>query len=413
MEFIAKPDEAHEGLDGTYLSTEFYPGFSDLLDMSRPFDPVKIGTKVSGPTWDDELTERRVESAPPRLDDLSAYQHRYWSVDFRPGQDSGDPDQPVSHRQADLSAAHTWSSELVDADGEKTGYHTVMLDVDHPVRVVPSSTPGHYHLYIDVPVKHEKYFDALEALVDANILERGYVEASRARGGTHVRLPWVKKADPVIDFFQSDEQAAELEAAVKANPSLRPDVLLAIPENLAIAIEQSKAHDNCSCDWRSMPDAQEPYDEHAEHAHLNDYDRETCAAAGAILDLSDEQRLAEQSKAGDVAPFPDLAEEAEDFRKYLDEVVDPQIRLIVENGFLEKSATPRDPIGGGAATRPREEIVEELKIRESVKPLLQFRDSPEGQTVEWDVTQYEVKYVNGRGVLRRKAAKTESTHPEA
>lgn len=329
---VFKPDPPHEGLDGTYLLTELYPGFSDLLDMASSFDPVKLGVKVSGPG---QVKGHELDT--PWLGDLSAYQHRYWSVDFRPGQDSGDPDQPVSYQQADLSAAHTWSSELVDADGEKTGYHTVMLDVDHPVRVVPSSTPGHYHLYIEVPVEHEQYFDALDALVDANILERGYVEASRARGGTHVRLPWVKKADPVVDFFQSDEQAAELEAAVKANPSLRPDVLLAIPEDLAIGIEQSKAGDVAPYDWRSTPDAQEPYDEHAE----------------------------------------------------------------------------KHPTGGGAASRSREEIVEELKIRESVTPLLRFLDSPEGQTVEWDVTQYEVKYVNGRGVLRRKAAKTESAHPEA
>lgn len=59
--------------------------------------------------------------------------------------------------------------------------------------VVPSTTPGHGHLYVDHPTTWEAYQKLLNALVDHGILEPGYVGASEDRGWTCVRLPWVRK----------------------------------------------------------------------------------------------------------------------------------------------------------------------------------------------------------------------------
>ena len=71
--------------------------------------------------------------------------------------------------------------------------HMPVLDIDYPVHVVPSSTPGHYHLYLNQPVSWEHYLTVLSALADAGLIERGYHEASRRQGMTTVRLPWIKK----------------------------------------------------------------------------------------------------------------------------------------------------------------------------------------------------------------------------
>lgn len=75
------------------------------------------------------------------------------------------------------------------------GWHTVMLDIDQPVRLVPSTTPGHWHLYIDVAMPWWRYRYLLKALKIAGIIEDGYYRASVKRGFTSLRLPWVKKED--------------------------------------------------------------------------------------------------------------------------------------------------------------------------------------------------------------------------
>lgn len=71
--------------------------------------------------------------------------------------------------------------------------HKPVLDIDMPVKVYPSTTKGHYHLYIDKVMTWGQYKKLLKALAKAGIIETGYVGASKARGFTAVRLPWVKK----------------------------------------------------------------------------------------------------------------------------------------------------------------------------------------------------------------------------
>lgn len=71
--------------------------------------------------------------------------------------------------------------------------HAVILDLDVPAYLVPSSTEGHSHLYIDVKCSREDYFNLLHALADCGVIEEGYARASEAKGATFLRLPWVKK----------------------------------------------------------------------------------------------------------------------------------------------------------------------------------------------------------------------------
>lgn len=99
----------------------------------------------------------------------------------------------------EYEGVHNESEGLVDADiitslDEVTGLHRPLLDIDFPVKVIPSTTPGHYHLYIDKPMTLERYERLLDCLSDANIIEYGYAQASIDRGYTALRLPWVKKS---------------------------------------------------------------------------------------------------------------------------------------------------------------------------------------------------------------------------
>lgn len=89
----------------------------------------------------------------------------------------------------------------------RANVHRPVLDIDVPAQLIPSSTPGHFHLYLDVEVEHEAYMGLLDALATVGILEPGYVSASKERGYTAVRLPWVKKVDPLPPML-IDELAA-------------------------------------------------------------------------------------------------------------------------------------------------------------------------------------------------------------
>lgn len=82
-----------------------------------------------------------------------------------------------------------------EVEGEP-GMHRVVLDIDMPGCMVPSTTPGHHHLYVDKKLSWEDYRRLIWVLADLGLVEEGYASSSDARGYTAVRLPWVAKDAP-------------------------------------------------------------------------------------------------------------------------------------------------------------------------------------------------------------------------
>lgn len=76
-------------------------------------------------------------------------------------------------------------------------WHTPILDLDFSAHLEPSTTPGHYHLYLDRTLPWSKYEALLEALAVAGLIEWGYYEASRERQATMVRAPGVMKGEDI------------------------------------------------------------------------------------------------------------------------------------------------------------------------------------------------------------------------
>lgn len=111
------------------------------------------------------------------------------------------------------------SSSLVDSD-----CHYPVLDIDFPVYVVPSTTEGHYHLYIHKEMSWPHYRRLLRALAECGILEIGYVQAAIARGYTAVRPPWVRKPPATVRGEAASEAAAPEAApeAVRAQQTEEP-----------------------------------------------------------------------------------------------------------------------------------------------------------------------------------------------
>lgn len=73
------------------------------------------------------------------------------------------------------------------------GRHAPAIDVDLPVYAVPSSTPGHSHLYIDVELTWDEYLRLLTVMSEIGLVEPGYLDSARNRGTTLLRLPGIAK----------------------------------------------------------------------------------------------------------------------------------------------------------------------------------------------------------------------------
>lgn len=91
----------------------------------------------------------------------------------------------------DIEQANTITSLIAN----KVTHHKLVVDIDFPAKLIPSSTEGHFHLYIDHEIPADVYWELLEAMAKAGLVEEKYVEASKAQGRTTLRLPWVRKDD--------------------------------------------------------------------------------------------------------------------------------------------------------------------------------------------------------------------------
>lgn len=87
------------------------------------------------------------------------------------------------------------SATLITSKLDPAGnYHAPALDLDKMnCMVLPSSTPGNFHLYIDHILTKDQYFRLLDLLGEIGILEDGFVNASKERGYSSLRKPGVKK----------------------------------------------------------------------------------------------------------------------------------------------------------------------------------------------------------------------------
>lgn len=75
------------------------------------------------------------------------------------------------------------------------GRHAPALDLDGVgARLVPSSTEGNFHLYLDdLQMSWPIYRFLLWALMVSGVIQRGFYKASVARRMSTLRPPWVKK----------------------------------------------------------------------------------------------------------------------------------------------------------------------------------------------------------------------------
>lgn len=121
---------------------------------------------------------------------------------------------PPTAQVADLTNRHVANSNIITSVAND-GYHYPVLNFDFPVRVYPSTTPGHYHVYLDKPIESEVYFAFLDYLNEMGLTDRRWTRSAHHLGASWVRLPWVQHGDKVdpnafLPFFEEEEMTPGL-----------------------------------------------------------------------------------------------------------------------------------------------------------------------------------------------------------
>jgi hypothetical protein len=59
--------------------------------------------------------------------------------------------------------------------------HYPMFDIDAPAALVPSSTEGHFHLYLSTPTTWRRYKKAMKAMAKAGMIDYEWWELAKRR----------------------------------------------------------------------------------------------------------------------------------------------------------------------------------------------------------------------------------------
>ena len=97
-----------------------------------------------------------------------------------------------------------------------TDYHRPVLDIDFPAALVPSTTPGHFHLYLDRALSWDDYEKLLRVLAEVGIIEQGYANVSIERRHTAVRVPWIRKGQDALGTYAGRARDALVKLALDA-----------------------------------------------------------------------------------------------------------------------------------------------------------------------------------------------------
>lgn len=138
---------------------------------------------------------------PKKWDDPRNAKHKQFDLDYKwvPGYGGGKHLKENRWEVPD-DEARLMSSELKeqpeDAPWGTDSIHTPVLDIDFPCRLVPSTTPGHFHLILDgLEIPWSKYSALLSALSAAGVIEEGYAGAAIRRQASFLWKPGCKPAE--------------------------------------------------------------------------------------------------------------------------------------------------------------------------------------------------------------------------
>lgn len=102
------------------------------------------------------------------------------------------PDDDAWHHVRAFMREQGWVAVSERVNLSSGGRPSLLFNV--PVSVIPSSTPGHFHLYIEAPLSWSAYRELLELVRAANIILGSTVPWALERGQTMLLKPGLSKA---------------------------------------------------------------------------------------------------------------------------------------------------------------------------------------------------------------------------
>lgn len=153
-------------------------------------------TEETGETWFTEAEYELASLSPEeKLNMLPGFVlgHEFFVAELEKQGTSGDGrtipvDTPATALQSNIVSSRVGGTFPV---GDRR--HRLLIDIDMPARLIPSSKPEHWHLYVDKEIPEPAYFRLLDVLAECGLIEEGYAQVSKRRGYTALRVPWVKK----------------------------------------------------------------------------------------------------------------------------------------------------------------------------------------------------------------------------
>lgn len=120
----------------------------------------------------------------------------------------------------------------------ENGNHAPVIDLDFPCKLIPSSTPGHFHLYIEQEMSWRNYEQLLKALYNAGIIERGFYNMAVARRMTMVRPPGVYKPGTNPELIEQGEEAIIADRSAAAQVARLREQLAEKEDELRLAKQE-------------------------------------------------------------------------------------------------------------------------------------------------------------------------------
>jgi len=99
----------------------------------------------------------------------------------------------IRYRQYEDRSPQDESANVLSSHILGMGGHLPIIDLDFNHEYVPSSTPGHGHLYLNEPIPTWRWIILMWGLYVGRVVEKGYVIWSIRRGGNFVRRRNVHK----------------------------------------------------------------------------------------------------------------------------------------------------------------------------------------------------------------------------
>lgn len=185
--------------DNVVLASEVEGHLDALFDAVVDITDDDLRLRVLNDVLDGRV-RRALEGERQRLDPWGSWMHSSLLDTAKPGE----------HENAETRKhVETWQEanllySLADVE-DPAQQHVLALDIDLPMRVVPSTHPGRGHLWINKRMPWDDVLKVLAVLVEVGVVAASYEEHSKRRGYTCLRpafidkKPWSWSSDTLDD----------------------------------------------------------------------------------------------------------------------------------------------------------------------------------------------------------------------